>query len=151
MQTNQTKTLEKFYASFSKGNAEAMNSCYHENATFEDPAFGKLNSNQVKAMWQMLLSKKEESQFKIKYQVLSENSATWEASYLYGKRKVVNNVSSTFIFKEDKIIRHIDDFNLWKWTQQALGLSGYLLGWSSFMRNKIQKTTNQKLKKFMNS
>jgi hypothetical protein len=30
-----------------------------------------------------------------------------------------------------------------------LGISGYLLGWSSFMRKKIQGTTNGLLGKFM--
>jgi len=52
-------------------------------------------------------------------------------------------VQASFQFKDDKIIQHKDHFDLWKWTQQALGPAGYLLGWSSFMKNKIQKSTNK--------
>jgi hypothetical protein len=75
----------------------------------------------------------------------------WVVNYNYGskKRSVKNHVAATFEFKDGKIIKQTDMFDLWRWSQQALGASGYLLGWSSFMNNKIQKTTNGLLKKFM--
>lgn len=151
MSSTQKELLEKFYTAFSKGDATTMNSCYHSEATFEDPAFGELDATKAKAMWEMLLGKKEESKFEVSFDVLDDNNAKWKATYLYGpqKKKVINLVNSNFEFKDGLILRHKDDFDLWKWTQQALGISGYLLGWSGFMKNKIQDTTGKTLKQYM--
>ncbi len=153
--TNNKQLIEKFYNSFSKGDAEGMTTCYHENVTFEDPAFGTLENGRPAKMWEMLMSRKQESTTVVFNNIEANEStgkANWTATYEYGpkKRKVVNNVSANFKFNDGKIIEHIDTFNLWKWTKQALGFSGVLLGWSSFMKNKIQKTTNQQLDSFIN-
>lgn len=151
--TNQ-QIIEKFYQSFADGNATDMIECYHQEIEFEDPAFGKLKGKEAKAMWEMLLSRKDAAPI-IQFSDIKANeqngSATWIATYNYGKqkRKVVNHISAKFEFSDGKIIRHTDNFDVWKWSRQALGISGLLLGWSSFMRNKIQKTTNQLLKKYM--
>ena len=147
----QEDLIFKFYTAFSKGDIEAMIACYHVDIEFEDPAFGMLQGDQVGAMWQMLLSKKEESEMNISFHVLNEQQATWTAHYKYGpkKRKVINHVHAHFEFKDGLISKHIDRFNLWKWSQQAFGLSGYLLGWSGCMKDKIQATTNKLLMKFM--
>ncbi len=147
--------IEKFYTSFSNGDAKGMIECYHENITFKDPAFGELKGEKAKKMWEMLLSKKNSTtqiSFDNVETTKETGSVNWTAKYVYGEknRKVINMITANFKFKEGKIIEHIDTFNLWKWTQQALGISGYILGWSSFMKNKIQKTTNKKLANYMN-
>ncbi|MFL0100563.1 nuclear transport factor 2-like protein [Tenacibaculum maritimum] len=79
--------------------------------------------------------------------------ANWVAEYLYSEtnRKVVNKVSAAFTFKEGKIATHTDSFDLWKWTKQAMGLVGYLIGWTPFMKNKIQKAANHNLDTFIKS
>ncbi|WP_107040008.1 nuclear transport factor 2 family protein [Brumimicrobium mesophilum] len=149
-----SELIEKFYTSFSKGNYKGMIECYDDNVVFKDPAFGELKGERAKKMWEMLLSSKT-SGIKISFnnvQVTSENGkANWTAKYVYGKskRKVVNEVSAAFKFKDGKIIEHIDTFDLWKWTKQAMGIPGYLLGWSPFLKNKIQATTKKKLDQFI--
>lgn len=151
---NNQELIEKFYTSFSDGNAKEMTACYHENIVFQDPVFGRLEGEKAYKMWEMLLSKKNKST-KITFDNIQANiekgSAHWTAIYNYGekKRKVINIVSAQFKFKDGKIIEHIDSFDLWKWTQQALGTIGYLLGWASFMKNKIQKTTKTQLDEFI--
>ena len=145
--------LHQFYGSFSKANAEGMISCYHENIVFKDPAFGELHGEKAKAMWSMLLSKN--SSIKVDYEILevSSNSASveWQAKYVYGpnQRKVHNHVMGYFKFEDGKIIKHRDRFSLWDWSKQALGLTGKLLGWSGYLRNKIQIKTNNLLKDYM--
>jgi hypothetical protein len=42
------------------------------------------------------------------------------------------------VFKNGKIVRHRDQFNLWKWARQALGLKGLLLGWTPFLQNAVR-------------
>lgn len=148
--TNQ-EIITQFYTAFQNGDSTAMVNCYHDDVVFTDPAFGKLKAEKAKAMWQMLLSKKEESEMSVSFKVLNDNQADWIAHYKYGpnKKPVINTVTAIFEFKNGKISKHTDHFNLWKWSQQALGAPGYFLGWSSFMKNKIQKTTNSLLDKFM--
>lgn len=130
-----------------------MASCYHDEIVFDDPAFGTLKGDDAKNMWRMLVERSK-GQLHIEFSDVEANgntgSANWRAEYPYGpkKRKVVNHITASFEFKEGMIVRHTDVFNLWKWTQQALGLSGYLLGWSPFMKNKIQASTNKLLKKY---
>ncbi|MBL4708955.1 MAG: nuclear transport factor 2 family protein [Flavobacteriales bacterium] len=150
---NQRETIEQFYTAFSAGDLKEMLNCYHDEIVFEDPAFGQLKGVRAKAMWQMLLSRREKSGLTLQFSLdqNSDNKATWIATYNYGpkKRKVVNSISAQFKFKDEKIIQHTDSFDLWKWTQQALGTSGYLLGWSNFMKQKIQKTTHKALDQFI--
>lgn len=149
-----TELIEKFYTSFSNGNAEGMVSCYHADVVFQDPAFGTLKGQKANKMWEMLLSRRTDST-KITFENIQATSdhatAQWTAKYVYGdaKRKVINNVTANFKFKDGKIIEHIDTFNVWNWSKQALGFTGLLLGWTSFMKNKIQKTTNTQLTSYM--
>lgn len=150
---NHSELITTFYQNFSDRNIEEMVACYHDDIVFEDPAFGVLKGAAAKDMWRMLLSR-EGSDFTLVFSDVvadeKSGSASWKATYSYGpqKRKVINNITAQFEFKDGKIIKHTDTFDLWKWSKQALGVSGYLLGWSGFMKNGIQKKTNQLLSKF---
>lgn len=147
--------LEQFYSSFQRGDAQAMSACYHDSVTFTDPAFGSLNGKEVGAMWSMLLSRKE-SELNIDYSGVSVNGesgeAYWIASYKYGRKKrpVVNKIHSRFKFRNGKIMEQVDDFDLWAWSRQTVGLIGLLLGWTPFLRNKIQTMARKALTSYMN-
>lgn len=149
-----TELVNKFYKAFSSGDYKGMADCYHKDIVFEDPAFGVLKGNRAAKMWEMLLTQNKGS-LKITYDTiqtrLENGSAHWTAQYTFGakNRKVTNVVYANFKFKEGKIVAHTDVFDVWRWSQQALGLSGYVLGWTPFMKNKIQKTAQNKLDKFI--
>jgi len=151
---NNKELIENFYTSFSKGDFKGMTACYHPEVVFHDNIFGTLKGQRAFKMWEMLLSQKSVN-LKITFSDVEANaehgSAKWVAEYEYGKkkRKIVNVVHSTFRFEKDKIIAHNDNFDVWRWTQQALGPVGYLLGWTDFMRKKIQKTVNKRLDYFI--
>ena len=142
--------IEKFYQSFASADAEGMISCYHTNIQFCDPAFGLLEGDDAKKMWRMLVRPGIKINFENVVADEQKGSAQWTAHYTFSPtgRKVINKVSAKFEFKDGKIIKHTDEFDMWKWSKQALGLKGYLLGWSDFMKNKIQKQANARLKKF---
>lgn len=148
--------LEQFYTAFQNGDARGMAECYHEDIQFEDPGFGQLNGKEASKMWEMLL-KRSKGNLKIDFKVEEVNDtqgkAYWEARYPYGKsqRPVHNKIHANFEFKDGKIIKHTDEFDLWKWSSQALGLPGQVLGWSSFFRNSLNKKTKQLLKAYMES
>lgn len=152
MNPNQ-QLIEEFYAGFAEGNAKTMASCYHNDIQFEDPAFGKLQEQDVLDMWEMLIEKSK-GNIKIEFSDVRADelsgSAKWVATYNFSKnnRNVVNVIQASFVFKDGLIIRHTDEFNIWKWSKQALGLPGYLLGWTGFMQQKIQKNALHSLRSY---
>ncbi|MDA8886313.1 nuclear transport factor 2 family protein [Bacteroidia bacterium] len=136
------ETIGCFYSVFARGDAERMSQCYHDDVLFTDPAFGTLKGEQAKSMWKMLIERSNgniDIQFNDIKADSHTGSAKWTAKYEYGpqKREVINHITATFEFKDGKIIAHRDDFDMWKWSRQTLGTTGVLLGWSTFMKNKI--------------
>jgi len=150
---NHTQIIEEFYKAFAAGDPEAMVNCYHPNIQFQDPAFGLLQGEDAKNMWRMLIERSK-GEIKIKYSNLQVNEKTgtaqWEADYVFRQtgRPVNNKISAHFEFSDGKIIKHSDEFNLWRWSRQALGVKGILLGWSGFMRRKIQEQTRGLLESY---
>jgi ketosteroid isomerase-like protein len=148
--------ISNFYSAFQKLDHEAMNSYYHDDIIFSDPAFGFLRGNEVKAMWEMLCKKaKDFSLVFSNIQLLDEEYATcdWTASYTFSQtgRKVVNKIKAHMRIKEGKIIEHSDAFKLSKWAAQALGWKGILFGWTGFMKRKIQQNARKNLLSFMDN
>ena len=145
--------ITSFYKAFSDGDAERMVSCYHADIQFQDPAFGVLRNEDAKNMWRMLIGRsKGDIRITFSHVTADEKtgSANWVAEYVFSQtnRKVINVISATFEFADGKIIKHTDNFDLYKWTKQALGLKGYLLGWTAFMRKQIQQQSGKLLKKY---
>lgn len=149
-----TELIEEFYTSFANGDPSRMTQCYHKDITFKDPAFGTLTGSEAIHMWHMLLNGTKQ-QIKISFNNIkashTQGHANWVAEYTYGPKNsvVINHISAEFTFKDGKIYTHTDTFNLWKWTQQAMGLTGFILGWTPFMRKKIQHTLQRKLAKYI--
>jgi hypothetical protein len=50
---------------------------------------------------------------------------------------------------DGKIVRHTDTFGFWKWSRQALGISGVLLGWSGFLQNQVRQTARRSLREYV--
>lgn len=146
--------LVKFYEAFQKQDYKTMGQCYHTEATFEDPAFGELSQPQVLCMWEMLLSRAQEFTLTCSKPLITseEGSSEVTASYLFSKthRKIVNHIFSTFVFKNGKIFKQVDKFDLWKWSRQALGLPAILLGWTPLFQNKIRAEARRNLDTWMN-
>jgi len=145
--------IEEFYAAFAEGNAETMASCYHPEIVFEDPAFGKLHGKDASDMWHMLIERAKgnlEISFSDIHSKGNGGRAHWVAKYHFSKtnRNVVNKIQAFFEFKDGLIIKHTDHFNFYDWSKQALGTTGLLLGWTSFLRKKVQKQALESLRKY---
>jgi limonene-1,2-epoxide hydrolase len=145
--------IEKFYTAFQQKDWQTMQSCYHAEVTFSDPAFQNVKGKEAKAMWHLLtISAKD---FSLHFsQVKADDkkgSCQWQAAYAFSRtgRKVINQINASFEFKEGLIFRHTDRFDFWKWTRMALGTPGVVLGWSSFLQNKVRATARGGLTKFM--
>ncbi len=148
-----TQIVEAFYTAFQQQDAEAMAQLYHPDIHFSDPVFTDLHGAAAGDMWRMLIGRAK-GQLDISFGDIQmagdEVTARWEARYLFSKTKrpVHNIIQARFQFKDGLIIRHIDDFSFPRWAGMALGLTGKLLGWTSFLRRKVQQQSMAFLKQF---
>ncbi len=151
--TRNEKTLIKFYTAFNNGDTSTMCDCYHPKIQFRDPVFDFLKADDVCQMWKMLIERSK-GNTKIAFSEVKADEYTgsvrWTASYIFSKtnRKVINRIRAQFQFKDGLIIKHTDDFDIWKWSKQAFGIKGYLFGWTGYFQNKIQQQALLSLKNY---
>jgi len=145
---------EEFYSAFKALDAERMNALYHETAFFEDPAFGKMNATDTQLMWSMLCESQKDKGFELSFNIIDSDQKSvkveWQAWYIFSKtgKRVHNKIQAHLKIENGKIIHHRDDFNLHRWANQALGVSGWLLGGTGFFRRKLQQQTHTMLAKY---
>jgi hypothetical protein len=155
------QTLSRFYSAFVDLDAKTMASCYAESVRFDDPAFSLRGRDQAGGMWRMLCAAtqaKGRDAWKLEFRDIhadaSSGSAHWEAHYRFSAtgRLVHNIIDAEFTFNPDGLIAtHRDHFNFWRWSRQALGAPGLLLGWTSFLQAKVRSQARLNLQKFLAS
>ncbi len=148
-------TIERFYAAFAKLDGPAMQACYAPNASFRDEAFTLSGPREIGGMWRMLCDAtraKGMAHWKIETSAITERSAHWEAHYLFSStgRLVHNKIDAAFEFDAQGLItHHLDRFDFWAWSRQALGAPGLLLGWSPWLRGKVQQQAAAQLQRYL--
>jgi ketosteroid isomerase-like protein len=151
--TDNRQLIESFYQSFQQKDWRGMQSCYHPEVQFSDPVFPNLTGSDAMAMWHMLVlaGKDLTIEFSNVKASETEGSCDWDARYSFSKtgRRVHNIIHANFAFKDGKIYKHTDSFDLWRWTRMAIGPVGTLLGWSPMVQNKIRVTAADNLRKFI--
>ncbi|CAN5478548.1 nuclear transport factor 2 family protein [soil metagenome] len=147
------KLITDFYIAFQKKDWRGMQACYHDKIEFSDPVFRDLKGGEAKAMWHMLAEAAKDLivVFKNVDGETRKGSCDWDALYSFSRtgRKVHNIIHAEFEFKDGKIIKHTDTFDLWRWAGMALGPSGKLLGWAPFLQGKVRATARKSLDKFI--
>ena len=144
--------VNNFYTAFQKLDAEAMAACYAPDVHFTDPVFPSLHGNEASDMWRMLASRAKD--FSLVFDGVEADEQTgkahWVATYLFSQtgNMVINDIHASFIFRDGKIVRHVDQFDLWRWSRQALGTKGLLLGWTPLVRSAVQKQAAKGLAQF---
>lgn len=142
-----------FYDAFTRRDGDAMAAVYADEATFSDPVFPGLRGREIGAMWRMLCGRAHDL-------VVTASGiegddtrvrAHWEATYTFSAtgRKVHNVVDATFELANGRVVRHVDDFDFWRWSRMALGTPGLLLGWSPIVRNKVRAQARAGLDAFL--
>lgn len=147
------RVIAEFYEAFAHHDADAMVALYVPDATFHDPAFGHLEGPEVAAMWRMLLSSATDLEVSVRNVTARGDlaAATWEARYTFSGtgRRVLNVVEAHMTLEEGRIRRHDDHFDFWRWSRQALGPVGLLLGWTPILRIQVQRRARTRLEEFM--
>lgn len=148
------RRIEAFYAAFAALDTEGMAALYAPDVRFEDPAFALEGRDAVMAMWAMLcetVTSTGRDVWSLDASAIRadahEGSAHWEARYRFSAtgRLVHNRIDATFVFRNGLVVRHIDQFDVWRWSRQALGAPGLLLGWSGFLRRKVREQAAARL------
>jgi ketosteroid isomerase-like protein len=144
---------ESFYSAFAARDPAAMGAFYGDDAQFSDPVFPALSAGEVRAMWTLLLT--SGSDLSVEHQLLSSTEThavtQWTARYHFSATglPVVNIVTATMNVADGLIRRHRDYFSFYRWSSQALGLPGKLLGWSPIIRRKVRGQAAARLKAYM--
>jgi ketosteroid isomerase-like protein len=138
-----TALIQAFYAALDRHDADAMLACYGPDVRFSDPVFPDLDAAGAAAMWRMLCSRGKD--LAAVASGISADTTTgrahWDATYTYSAtgRRVLNRIDATFTFRDGRIVRHQDRFDLHRWATQALGLKGALLGWLPPVQKAIRR------------
>jgi limonene-1,2-epoxide hydrolase len=144
--------IEGFYSAFARRDHETMARAYADDASFGDPVFPNLDADAARAMWRMFCTSGNEIELSFGDVQADETggSAHWEASYAFPKtgRRVHNKIDATFDFREGKIVKHRDSFDLYAWTRMALGPVGTLLGWTPIVRGQVRSQAASQLARF---
>ncbi|MCK7594422.1 nuclear transport factor 2 family protein [Pseudomarimonas salicorniae] len=149
--------LERFYTAFRDLDAPAMAACYTEDASFEDPVFSLHGAGEIAAMWTMLceaVKDKGRDAWRLEFSAIEADdfhgSAHWEPHYRFSAtgRMVHNVIDACFVFDGGRIQHHHDSFSFWRWSRQALGAPGWLLGWTPLLRGKVRQQAARNLQRF---
>jgi ketosteroid isomerase-like protein len=153
------QTLETFYAAFARLDADAMARCYADDAEFSDEVFSLHGKREVTGMWRMLCEAtraKGADVWKLRYGDIQADAgaggAHWDAHYRFSAtgRLVDNSIDARFEFDPaGRITRHQDRFDFWRWSRQALGAPGLLLGWTPVLRGKVRRQAAANLERFL--
>jgi ketosteroid isomerase-like protein len=144
--------VTRYFEAFRRRDAAAMAACYADDAHFSDPIFPDLDAAGVRAMWAMLLSRGSDVTVDYTIQSGTPDAADidWVARYTFSGtgRKVENRVHTRLEIAADRIVRQKDTFDTWRWSRQALGFTGLLLGWSPTLIGKVQAKAARGLESF---
>lgn len=146
--------IGRFYAAFDQRDGAAMAACYAPGARFEDPVFGRLTGEEAGAMWRMFTSRPvSDLRVELPEHEADETSgsARWIARYTFAPtgRPVVNDIHARFRFTNGQVIEHVDRFSFWRWSRQAFGPLGLLIGWTPFLQAAVRRKARADLLKFM--
>ena len=145
--------ITRFYTAFSARNADGMVACYADDIEFSDPVFPGLRGEEAKSMWRMLAGRSKDLVVTFSDVHADDRSgrAHWEATYTFSAtgRKVHNIIDAKFEFRDGKIVRHTDHFDLYRWMRLAMGGKGVALGWLPPVQGALRKKARAGLVEFM--
>ena len=146
--------VENLYRALQRRDGDAMAACYAPSATFRDPVF-ELAGARIGTMWKMLCERGTD--LRVDFSNIAADASTGrahlEAWYAFSAtgRRVHNIIDAQFRFGDGLIVEHVDAFDFWRWSRQALGPIGLLLGWSPLLRAKVRTQALRALERYEQS
>jgi ketosteroid isomerase-like protein len=146
------------YGAFAALDTRRMAECYAADAKFDDPAFTLSGREQIVGMWSMLCDAVRANGRDVWRLELLDSSADdargtarWDAHYRFSAtgRLVHNQITANFEFRDALIARHTDSFDFYRWSRQALGPVGWLLGGTPWLRQKVRAQAASNLARYL--
>lgn len=126
------EVVGEFYRAFEKADLQTMQRLYAPDVKFKDEIFGYDDRAGTMNMWKKILS---DPRTKISFTLGPSSGDTvkghWVADYQVFGRKVHNEISTTLVVRDGKIVSHRDAFDFDRWAKQALP-AGRLLSLPGF-------------------
>ena len=150
--------IQRFYTAFAVLDDATIAGCYAPDAKFMDEVFQLEGRDQVAGMWRMLCAAtraKGRDVWSLTFGGIEaddrQGHAHWQANYRFSAtgRLVHNVIDAEFEFRDGLIVVQRDRFDFWRWSRQALGPPGWLLGWSPVLRRKVQAQAAANLRTFL--
>lgn len=145
--------ITDFYAAFARRDGATMARCYAPDAHFDDPVFTLDGAARIGGMWRMLCERGADLRVEASRIEADDarGSAHWDAWYTFSAtgRKVLNRIDATFRFADGAIVEHRDRFDFWRWSRQALGPVGLVLGWTPLVRTKVRAQAAKGLDQYL--
>jgi len=152
--------VARFYTAFAALDDAVMAECYAADVSFQDEVFALRGREEVSGMWRMLCSATRATgrdAWSLSFDGVEaddrQGRAHWQAHYRFSAtgRLVHNVISAEFVFRDGVIVAHRDRFDFWRWSRQALGPTGWLLGWTPLLRRKVRARAAANLRAFLDS
>lgn len=153
-----------FYAAFARLEPPAMAPLYADAVQFRDEAFNLSGRAATMAMWSMLCDGVRgqgaagRAVWRLEASAIRRDPADaravlahWDVDYLFGpaQRRVHNRIDARFVFDASgRVVEHVDRFDFWRWSRQAVGLPGLLLGWSPWLKGKVATQAGRQLERY---
>ena len=142
----------RYWDAIGRLDAEAMAACYAADATFQDEVF-LLRGPECGMMWRMLFQGARDLVIKPGPLTVADGVAQGrlDAWYTFTQtgRKVHNRIRTRLVVRDGRIVDHHDRFPFYKWSRQALGAKGWLLGWTPLVRGAVRRQARKRLDKWM--
>lgn len=150
-------TIARLYDAFARLDGAAMQACYADDARFDDEVFSLRGPREIGAMWSMLCTSVRASEagraaWRLNTHGLADDRVRWEVHYLFGPRArpVHNVIDARFGFDAaGRITRHHDRFDFRRWSRQALGPPGWLLGGTPWLRARVRSQAARALQRHL--
>jgi len=145
--------IERLYGALGRHDGDAMAACYAPGASFSDPVFPDLHGEEPGAMWRMLTGRADDLEVElVERKADSERgSAHVLAHYTFTQtgRYVHNDIRASFRFADGLIAEQLDSFSFHRWSRQAFGPLGLLLGWTPLLRAGVRRRSRAALDEFI--
>src|SRR3954469_2488261 len=153
MESDNAALIRRLYDALDARDGEAMAACYAADARFTDPVVGDLAGREGGAMWRMLCERSDDLSVDLAEHGTDGDRgwARWIATYTFTQtgRPVTNDVRASMRFRDGLIAEHRDEFDFYRWSRQALGPPGLLLGWTPIVRGAVRRRAREGLDEFL--
>lgn len=148
VETMATRRVLDFYVALQRLDDATLRACYAPDAEYEDPSFRLEGIDRIAMMWEMLCDttrRVDPDVWRLDWDDVRGTRHRCKAlrrvryRHPVTGRLVEHVVESRFQFNRDgKIERQLERYDLWSWSRQAYGASGWLYGWTPLMRARLR-------------